>query len=314
MEFEVTIHTIKKSFEKVVGTLKILLAMMLFLSVQQFHPQDNLYITYKGEPIATVNRSEYSMQLLGIPTLNIEKYTDFLTYLEEQVYEEPKDARIGKSNEILKEHVGVKLDKDKFSRLFYSTFFGKGEYLEVPIQRIYPRVDSELLSTIRVKQIGQYVTHFNSSNKERSKNIALSAAAIDSYVLFQNETFSFNKVVGKRTAARGYQPAPEIIRGELIEGIGGGICQTSSTLFNAVDRAGVEIVKRYSHSKRVGYVPPGRDATVSWYGPDFLFKNTYNQPILIRAKVYGGTLIVTVYSSEDINYSPRKIVPKTKKG
>ncbi|WP_180271130.1 VanW family protein [Fredinandcohnia onubensis] len=288
--------------------------MMLFLSVQQFHPQDNLYITYKGEPIATVNRSEYSMQLLGIPTLNIEKYTDFLTYLEEQVYEEPKDARIGKSNEILKEHVGVKLDKDKFSRLFYSTFFGKGEYLEVPIQRIYPRVDSELLSTIRVKQIGQYVTHFNSSNKERSKNIALSAAAIDSYVLFQNETFSFNKVVGKRTAARGYQPAPEIIRGELIEGIGGGICQTSSTLFNAVDRAGVEIVKRYSHSKRVGYVPPGRDATVSWYGPDFLFKNTYNQPILIRAKVYGGTLIVTVYSSEDINYSPRKIVPKTKKG
>lgn len=285
---------------------------MLFLSIQQFHPQDNLYITYKGEPIATVNRAEYSVPLIGVPTLNFKKYTDFLTYLEEQVYEEPKDAKIGKSNEIIKEQVGVKLDKDKFSKLFYSSFFGKADYLEVPIQRIYPRVDSELLSTIRVRQIGQYVTHFNSSNKERSTNIALSAAAIDSYVLFQNETFSFNKVVGKRTAARGYQPAPEIIRGELIEGIGGGICQTSSTLFNAVDRAGVEIVKRYSHSKRVGYVPPGRDATVSWYGPDFLFKNTYNQPILIRAKVYGGTLIVTVYSSEDINYTPRKIVPKTK--
>lgn len=285
---------------------------MLFLSIQQFHPQDNLYITYKGEPIATVNRAEYSVPLIGVPTLNFKKYTDFLTYLEEQVYEEPKDAKIGKSNEIIKEQVGVKLNKDKFSKLFYSSFFGKADYLEVPIQRIYPRVDSELLSTIRVRQIGQYVTHFNSSNKERSTNIALSAAAIDSYVLFQNETFSFNKVVGKRTAARGYQPAPEIIRGELIEGIGGGICQTSSTLFNAVDRAGVEIVKRYSHSKRVGYVPPGRDATVSWYGPDFLFKNTYNQPILIRAKVYGGTLIVTVYSSEDINYTPRKIVPKTK--
>ncbi|WP_180271516.1 VanW family protein [Fredinandcohnia onubensis] len=285
---------------------------MLFLSIQQFHPQDNLYITYKGEPIATVNRAEYSVPLIGVPTLNFKKYTEFLTYLEEQVYEEPKDAKIGKSNEIIKEQVGVKLNKDKFSKLFYSSFFGKADYLEVPIQRIYPRVDSELLSTIRVRQIGQYVTHFNSSNKERSTNIALSAAAIDSYVLFQNETFSFNKVVGKRTAARGYQPAPEIIRGELIEGIGGGICQTSSTLFNAVDRAGVEIVKRYSHSKRVGYVPPGRDATVSWYGPDFLFKNTYNQPILIRAKVYGGTLIVTVYSSEDINFTPRKIVPKTK--
>ncbi|WP_042342181.1 VanW family protein [Bacillus timonensis] len=287
---------------------------MLFFSAQPFHPQENLYITYKGEPIATVNRAEYSIPLLGVPTLNTKKYSDFLNYLEEQVYEESKDAKISRSGEIQQEHVGVRLDKDKFTKLFYSHFFGKGDSLEVPIQRIYPRVDSELLSTIRVKKIGQYVTHFNSSNKERSTNIALSAAAIDSYVLFQNETFSFNQVVGKRTAARGYQPAPEIIKGELIEGIGGGICQTSSTLFNAVDLAGVKIVERYSHSKRVGYVPPGRDATVSWYGPDFLFKNTYNQPILIRAKVYGGSLIVTVYSSEDINYQPRKITPKPKKG
>ncbi|MEH7239317.1 VanW family protein [Bacillus sp. JJ1562] len=286
--------------------------MMLFFTVQQFHPQDNLYITYKGNPIATVNRAEYSLPLLGVPTLNTKKYTDFLTYLEEQVYEEARDAKIGKTGEIVQEYVGVKLDKDKFTKLFYSNFFGKVDYLEVPIERIYPRVDSELLSTIRVKQIGQYVTHFNSSSKARSTNIALSAAAIDSYVLFQNEIFSFNQVVGKRTAARGYQPAPEIIRGELIEGIGGGICQTSSTLFNAVDLAGVEIVKRYSHSKRVGYVPPGRDATVSWYGPDFLFKNTYNQPILIRAKVNGGTLIVAIYSSEDINYTPRKFIPKGK--
>ncbi len=287
--------------------------MMLFFSVQQFHPQDNLYVTYNGNPIATVNRAEYSLPLLGVPTLNTKKYTDFLTYLEEQVYEESKDAKIDKTGEIVKEQVGVKLDRYKFTKLFYSRFFGKGDFIEVPVERIYPRVDSELLSTIRVKKIGQYVTHFNSSNKERSTNIVLSAAAIDSHVLFQNETFSFNKIVGKRTAARGYQPAPEIIRGELIEGIGGGICQTSSTLFNAVDLAGVEIIKRYSHSKRVGYVPPGRDATVSWYGPDFLFKNTYNQPILIRAKVHGGTLIVTVYSSEDINYTPRKITPKKEK-
>ncbi|WP_077621124.1 VanW family protein [Bacillus sinesaloumensis] len=287
--------------------------MMLLLSVQPFQPQDPIYIMYRGEPIATVNRSEYAIPLLGVPALNSKKYSDFLTYLAEQIYEEPKDARIGKAGEIIKENVGVKLDTDKFTRLFYSKFLGEGEYVEVPVERIYPRVDSELLSSIRTKVIGQYVTYFNSSNKERSTNIALSAAAIDGYVLFQNETFSFNKVVGKRTAERGYQPAPEIIKGELIEGIGGGICQTSSTLFNAVDLAGVEIVKRYSHSKRVGYVPPGRDATVSWYGPDFLFKNTYNQPILIRAKVYHGSIVVTVYSSEDINNSPRKITPKTEK-
>lgn len=296
-----------------VRALKILWALMLFFSVQQIPPQDNhLYITYKGEPIATVNRADYVIPILGIPAINTKKFTDFLDYLSKQLYEEPRDAKIGQSGEIIKEIVGVKLNEEKFTKLFYSKFFGKDNYLEVPIVRLYPRVDSELLSTIRAKKIGQYVTYFNSSNKERSTNIALSAAAIDGYVLFQNETFSFNKVVGKRTAERGYQPAPEIIKGELIEGIGGGICQTSSTLFNAVDQAGVQIVNRYSHSKRVGYVPPGRDATVSWYGPDFKFKNTYNQPILIRAKVHYGTIAVSVYSSEDINYTPRKIIPKVK--
>lgn len=91
-----------------------------------------------------------------------------------------------------------------------------------------------------------------------------------------------------RTPDKGYMKAPVIVRGELSEGVGGGICQVSSTLFNAVDRAGLEIVQRYSHSRRVPYVPPGRDATVSWGGPDLRFQNKYNQPVLIRAKQHGG--------------------------
>ena len=81
----------------------------------------------------------------------------------------------------------------------------------------------------------------------------------------------------------------------------------SSTLFNAVDRAGLRIIERYSHSRHVSYVPPGRDATVSWYGPDFRFQNKYNQPILIRAKQYGGSMVVTLHSSDMINYSSKKV-------
>ncbi|MFP3440966.1 VanW family protein, partial [Pantoea sp. SIMBA_133] len=116
-------------------------------------------------------------------------------------------------------------------------------------------------------------THFRKNNLERTSNIELAAEAINNTVVFPGETFSFNQTVGKRTKERGYLPAPIIVKGELSEGIGGGICQVSSTLFNAVDQAGVQIIERYSHSRSVPYVKPGRDATVSWYGPDFSFRN-----------------------------------------
>jgi vancomycin resistance protein YoaR len=168
-------------------------------------------------------------------------------------------------------------------------------------------VDSELLANIRVQKIGEYITYFNSNNENRAHNITLSTEAIDDYVVFPNETFSFNKVVGERSKENGYLPAPVIVKGELSEGVGGGICQVSSTLFNAVDKVGLEIVERYTHSRSVRYVPPGRDATVSWYGPDFRFRNNYNQPILIRTKRLGGSISVSLYSSDVIDYEPRKV-------
>src|SRR5690606_24482567 len=114
------------------------------------------------------------------------------------------------------------------------------------------------------KLIGQYVTYYNSRNKNRSHNISLAAKSINNYVLFPGEVFSFNKVVGQRTISKGYMRAKVIVRGEFSEGIGGGICQVSSTLYNAADHAGLKIMQRYSHSRSVPYVPPGRDATVNW--------------------------------------------------
>nr|WP_237706217.1 VanW family protein [Ornithinibacillus scapharcae] len=91
------------------------------------------------------------------------------------------------------------------------------------------------------------------------------------------------------------------MRGELSEDIGGGICQVSSTLFNAVDMNGITIVERYSHSRRVPYVPPGKDATVSWWGPDFSFKNELSHPILIRSKAKDGRLAIRIFTSESVH-------------
>ena len=109
------------------------------------------------------------------------------------------------------------------------------------------------------------------------------------------ETFSYNQTVGQRTAAGGYKPAAVYANGEVTTGIGGGICQVSSTLYNSVLLANLEIVARYNHAFNPGYVPAGRDATVSWGGPDFKFKNSRDYPVKIEATVSGGSITIKVW-------------------
>lgn len=278
----------------------------IFLAAQYTAPASQ--ITYHGEKIDEISHNEMSMPYLEEPFINIEKYQQFIEKLDQQMYQAPINASLDEQGNIIEEKNGFTLNRQLFTEKFFRNYLNHNHIqIEVPLLPTYPKVDSELLATIKVKKIGQYITYFNSNNKERAYNIQLATKAINNQVVFPGERFSFNGVVGKRTKEKGYLPAPVIVRGELSEDIGGGICQVSSTLFNAVDQAGVKIGQRYSHSRNVPYVPPGRDATVSWYGPDFTFTNNHNQPILIRAKAHDGTLIILVYSSDVINYDPRMV-------
>ncbi|MEN0643393.1 VanW family protein [Alkalicoccobacillus gibsonii] len=169
--------------------------------------------------------------------------------------------------------------------------------LQLPIYVTEPTVSSEQLEGIDEYEVASFRTYFDSSVEGRTKNIQISADAINQYVLGPGDQFSFNKVVGERTKERGYEEALEIVNKEFVLGIGGGICQTSSTLFNAIDAAGLEVVHRYTHSRDVGYVASGRDATVSWGGPDFVFENSLDQPVMIKAEVNQGELVVNVVSN-----------------
>ena len=157
--------------------------------------------------------------------------------------------------------------------------------------------DSHSAGTGGSKRIGKYTTRYNPGEINRTTNVRLSSQAINNLVLRPGEEFSFNKTVGQRTAQRGYKMATVIVNGEFTDGMGGGICQTSSTLYNSVDRAGLQVTARYSHSKEVNYVPKGRDATVAWYGPDFKFRNSLSKPILIKSSANGGYLTVEVFTS-----------------
>ncbi|MEC0089203.1 VanW family protein [Paenibacillus macquariensis] len=297
---------------------KAIVGMHLFMAClfvfQQLFPLEPLVIEDQGEIIAEVNHSAYILPIPGVTFVDEVKLNVLMNDLDKQVYLAPTNAVMDGGGRIIPEKPGMTLNRTIFKEQFYRYIVeGDLSRLEVPLRSVHARVDSELLQSILEKKIGSYFTYYNSNNKNRSHNIGLAAKAINNTVVFPKETFSFNEVVGKRTKEKGYLRAPIIVRGEASEDIGGGICQISSTLFNAVDRAGLEIIQRYSHSKSVPYVPPGRDATVSWYGPDFSFKNKYNQPILIRAFAHGGQVSIIICSSDMVKHTRREVPSASKR-
>lgn len=264
-----------------------------------------LTIRLPGETIR-IHRGEFALPGTGfVDPAKLDRLADGLAA---KVDVPARNAKFAANGTIRPEQPGRKLDREAFESQFYAYFYGTGEAdMEPPARQVPAKVDSALLTGLNEKVIGRYVTYYNPRNRNRSHNIELASAALDSTVVFPGETFSFNRTIGKRTVERGYRQAPVIVRGELSEGVGGGICQVSSTLFNAVDNAGLQIVERYAHSRHVAYVPPGRDATVSWYGPDFAFRNTLNQPVLIRAYAARGTMRVVLHSTESVRHHPREV-------
>lgn len=175
----------------------------------------------------------------------------------------------------------------------------EGGEIELPLYITASGYKEEDVDRLGEVVVAAYTTYFNRGVAGRNKNIELSADAIDNVILGVGDHFSFNDTVGPSDAAHGYQPAQEIVNKKLVMGIGGGICQTSSTLFNAVDKLGVDYVEWHHHSLSVGYVPEGRDATVSYGGKDFRFLNTTGVPLLVKA-IYGeGTLTVEIRTSQE---------------
>ena len=144
------------------------------------------------------------------------------------------------------------------------------------------------------KTIGSFTTN-TTSNKNRNTNVRLAAEAINGTVIKPGHEFSFNETVGQRTEAKGYKGAAAYNNGEVVQEIGGGVCQVSTTLYNAVFKAGLKISYRRSHTFEPNYVTPGRDATVSYEQPDFKFINTSSTAIGLRASYADQKMTVSVY-------------------
>lgn len=143
--------------------------------------------------------------------------------------------------------------------------------------------------------MAQYSTRFDPTLANRTENIRLAAKALDGKLLAPGERFSFNNSVGERIAQAGYKEALIIEGNTYMPGLGGGVCQVSSTLYNVVLRAHLEVIERHPHSLPVNYVPPGKDATVSYPILDFKFRNSTDAYLLIRSSVVGNILTFQFY-------------------
>lgn len=146
--------------------------------------------------------------------------------------------------------------------------------------------------------LGKYSTTYSTYQVERSSNVATAAGRINGTMIYPGKVFSTIKVIKDRTVENGYKSAPEYSSGKVVSGIGGGVCQVSTTLYNAVINAELEIVERSPHSMVVSYVPVSRDAAISGDYKDFKFKNNTDYPIYIMGSASGGVLTFQVYGHE----------------
>lgn len=144
------------------------------------------------------------------------------------------------------------------------------------------------------EKLSTYTTYFSANDKGRVENIRIAASLIDGVTVQAFGEFSFNKTVGRRTAEAGFRQAKIIVNGEYVEGVGGGVCQVSTTLYNAALKSGLQVTEFHPHTLRVSYVPPSRDAMVSTQS-DLCFFNPYAHPVHISAQVFSGGIRVAFY-------------------
>ncbi len=225
-------------------------------------------------------------------------------FVEEQctVYDvKAKNSKLKYENGSLiatKSRIGHELQVEDTVELLKEAILSPEESDAVEVTAVVETVEPEYLQEEVAKctnLLGSYSTTYNSYQIERSTNVATAAGRINGTVVYPGETFSTIEVIKDRTIENGYKSAPEYSSGKVIDGIGGGVCQVSTTLYNAIINAELEIVERSPHSMVVSYVDVSRDAAIAGDYKDFKFKNNTDYPIYLMGSAYSGVLSFKVY-------------------
>ncbi len=243
-------------------------------------PEESYTIDFSGMNDAVVGQTSYIASMWDKPATNAAI----------SGYDSDSDRFIFSGGEN-----GVAIDQDLLTAAILDAIQKEDFSATIPVAvgEIAPEI-SEDTARSKYQTIGTFTTN-TTSNSKRNTNVRLACEAVNGTILQPGDEFSFNSTVGQRTEEKGYQEASAYNNGEVVQEIGGGVCQVSSTMYNAVVKAGLKTTSRQSHTFEPSYVTPGTDATVSWGGPDYKFVNNSDSPIGIRASYGSQTCTVSIY-------------------
>lgn len=266
----------------------------------QLGKKGNIIKRYKERKDLEHEKKVYKLEWVLAP----EQVRDYVTTECVKFDSEAKDAtlkRVNGSFEIVDGNTGTKLDVDGSVQMIMD--FIENEWnkengtIILPVETDYPRGSEEELS--RVKDVlGTFTTSYSTSGPSRSQNVANGAKLINGTVLYPGDTFSAYEVVSPFTTENGYEMAGSYLNGKVVDSLGGGICQVSTTLYNAVLLSELEVVERSNHSMIVTYVDPSADAAIAGTYKDFKFKNNTDAPIYIEGTTANKQITFTIYGEE----------------
>ncbi len=311
MTKEQALEFIKERYDKPLGNNSI----TLVCKGKEYNiPYDSLNINYNIEEIVEEafhygkdqnTRSKFLTIKKPQFTYNNKSIDEILSTAEKSLNNKAKNASITRKNgkfhitsEVVKEEINKKKVKSQIDDAIIS-HIGESYRYNIPLEIKEPKITKKKLENIN-QLIASAKTSYKPSTPARTKNISIATYANNGILLMPGDEYSFNKIVGDTTADKGYLPATVIIGDKLEQGLGGGICQVSTTLHNAVLKTGIIPTERLNHNMPVGYTELGMDATVAYGDVDYKFKNNLNYPIYIEGAVTDNDVIFNIYSNSSL--------------
>ena len=246
-----------------------------------------------------INDLSYTTNKIELITISKDPDNIDIDKIHNEIYKEPVNASYTTNPYVVHPHengVDFNISIDEAKAMLNEV---KDEYT-IPLKYTSPEITTNMIGKEAFPDLlAKYSTKYSASNKDRTTNLKLAAGKINGTVLMPGETFSYNTVVGERTIEAGYKEAAMYQDGKVVDGLGGGICQISTTLYNAALYANLEIVDRSNHMFIPSYSDAGRDATVVYGAIDFKFKNSRNYPVKIMFSVSGGVAKCEIYGLKE---------------